>query len=191
VDKARAQASERVPDEELRLAARLEHFLKVCQAVAYAHSKGVVHRDLKPANVMLSSDGLADEVVKVIDFGLATQRRDLPLLPETAGRNRLCGTPAYMAPEVIAGAEASPPSDIYSLGVVLYHMLSGRAPYAGTMAEVLAGHLYDPPPPLCAPIEVVELVGCLLRRDPAARPTAAQAGEMLSRLVRSQRDGTC
>ena len=148
--------------------------------LAAAHFHDIVHRDLKPANVMLSSERSADELVKVVDFGLATRRDDQATLPD-----RLCGTPGYMAPEIIAGEPASPASDVYSLGVVLYQMLSGHPPFAGTVAEVLAGHLYDSPPPLPAPLEVAELVGCLLRRDPAARPTAARAGETLAGLVRT------
>jgi len=163
-------------------AARIAH--DIAGLLATAHLLGIVHRDLKPANVMLSSDRSADELVKVVDFGLATRYGDPAALPE---HDQLCGTPAYMAPEIIAGEPASPSSDVYSLGVVLYQMLSGRPPFAGTVAEVLAGHLYDPPPPLRAPIEVAELVGCLLRRDPAARPTAARAGGILARFARRRR----
>ena len=157
----------------------------VCTLLIAAHTYGIVHRDLKPANVMLAP-AAGGELVKVIDFGMSTLRGG-QVVGRATRPHGLRGTPVYMAPEAIAGDQVESPSDLYSLGVVLYQMLAGRPPYTGTVADVLAGHLYEPPPPLAAPAEVAETVAWLLRRDPAARPTAAQAGPVLARLARAAR----
>jgi serine/threonine protein kinase len=156
-----------------RLAGELSRFLIA------AHHFSIVHRDLKPANVMLARDEVRGESIKVVDFGLATMR-DQPAPPPAEG---LYGTPAYMAPETISGAEATASSDVYSLGCVLFEMLAGSPPFTGTVAEVLAQHLYDAPPLLPGPrvpLGMAALVGSMLARDPAVRPTAAEAGLVLA-----------
>jgi formylglycine-generating enzyme required for sulfatase activity/serine/threonine protein kinase len=149
--------------------------LKVCEAMAFAHSKGVIHRDLKPANVMVGDFG----EVYVMDWGLARvlareETRDLRLRPETGDTAPLrterldereetphsplvtmdgdvVGTPAYMPPEQALGQveRLSPRSDVYAIGAMLYHLLGGRAPYspAGDRAVLLAV-VQGPPEPL-------------------------------------------
>ncbi len=136
----------------------LQHLVAVCNAVAYAHSRGVIHRDLKPANVMLGKFG----ETLVVDWGLAKvvgQQKDhaspgeetlLPP-PGEAGQTiagQAMGTPAYMSPEQAGGLwdEVGPASDIFSLGAILYQMLTGRPPYRGPHALESArlGH-YEPP----------------------------------------------
>ncbi len=137
----------------------LQRLVAVCNAVAYAHSRGVIHRDLKPANVMLGKFG----ETLVVDWGLAKvvgRQRDhsssgedtlLPPSGDEAGRTiagQAMGTPAYMSPEQAGGlwAEVGPASDIFSLGATLYHMLTGRAAYRGPQAlESARLARYEPP----------------------------------------------
>ena len=90
-------------------------------ALGAAHEAGLVHRDIKPANVLLTPDGRA----KLADFGLVRRLDDL-----ADGGAPLAGTPTFMAPELFRGTPASPRSDIYALGVLLFHTLSGRLPFA-------------------------------------------------------------
>ena len=113
---------------------RLELFIQVCNAVQHAHQKGIIHRDLKPSNIMVTMhDGVP--VPKVIDFGIAkaTEQRltDKTLFTSYA---QLMGTPAYMSPEQmeLSGFNLDTRSDIYSLGVLLYELLTGRTPFDTT-----------------------------------------------------------
>jgi eukaryotic-like serine/threonine-protein kinase len=145
----------------------------VAQAAAgldAAHRSGLVHRDIKPGNILIGEDGL----VKVTDFGIAHAAGSAPI----TGPGVVMGTTQYMAPERIAGAPATPASDLYSLGILIYECLTGLPPYDGGTAEVMAGHLYLPLPPLPAgvPPELDELIARLTAKDPAAR--LADAAEL-------------
>jgi eukaryotic-like serine/threonine-protein kinase len=112
----------------LGLRERLELFAKVCWGVQHAHQKGIIHRDLKPSNILV---GLVDgqPAPKIIDFGIATAARATTGRDAT-GRQHVAGTPRYMSPEQAdaAGADVDTRTDVYSLGVVLYHLLTGRTP---------------------------------------------------------------
>jgi serine/threonine-protein kinase len=135
----------------------VDAFARVCQAVAYAHRRGIVHRDLKPDNIMVGE--LGD--VLVMDWGLGRRMG----APEDAVPDRpppgdgpahltqhgdVLGTPAYMPPEQALGQRElhGPPSDVYALGGILYHLLCGRPPYRGDVSLVLAQLITGPPPPV-------------------------------------------
>jgi serine/threonine-protein kinase len=142
-----------------------------------AHRAGLVHRDIKPGNLLVGRDGL----VKITDFGIAHAAGSAPL----TRTGTMIGTPAYLAPERVAGAPATPASDLYSLGVVAYECLAGTAPFTGIAVEVALAHRDCPLPPLPAtvPGEVAALVAALTAKEPAARPAsaglvAAQAGRL-------------
>ena len=142
-----------------------------------AHSIGLVHRDVKPGNILIGADGL----VKITDFGIAHAAGSAPI----TGPGLVMGTTQYMAPERIAGGQATPASDLYALGILIYECLTGLPPYDGGTAEVMAGHLYLPMPPLPAgvPPELGELITRLTAKDPAARLSdAAEVAVIATRL---------
>ena len=115
-------------------------FRQIGDAIAYAHSRGVVHRDLKPANVMVTTDGTA----KVMDFGIAR------LVSRETRITRLgssVGTLGYMSPEVLKGRDATEVSDVYSLGAMLYEMLTGRLPYAAGSTDEMLEEIRQTPIP--------------------------------------------
>jgi serine/threonine-protein kinase len=148
----------------------LDMVAQTAAGLAAAHHAGLVHRDVKPANILIGPGGL----VKITDFGIAYAVGSAPV----TGPGLVMGTAQYMAPERIAGARATPASDLYSVGIVIYESLTGLPPYEGTAIEVVAAHLYLPLPPLPAyvPPELDELVAELTAKNPAAR--LADAGEV-------------
>jgi serine/threonine protein kinase len=114
---------------------------QVADALDYAHGRGVVHRDIKPANIMLGPDGRAT----LMDFGLVRALEGSSLTRTGV----VVGTPEYMSPEQAMGGPVDGRSDVYSLGVVVYRMLSGRVPFAGsTPYAITYAHIHEPPPPL-------------------------------------------
>jgi serine/threonine-protein kinase len=142
-----------------------------------AHRIGLVHRDVKPGNILIGADGL----VKITDFGIAHAAGSAPI----TGPGLVMGTTQYMAPERIAGGQATPASDLYALGILIYECLTGLPPYDGGTAEVMAGHLYLPMPPLPAgvPPELGELITRLTAKNPAARLSdAAEVAAIATRL---------
>ena len=148
----------------------LETANQICAGLAAAHDCGLLHRDLKPANIMLDGRGRA----RITDFGLALS------LEDAIGRSEIAGTPAYMAPEQIENGEASVRTDIYSLGVVLYQLFTGRLPFPATNPiELRRSHLESSPR---APSSVVKdidpavesaILRCL-QKDPKLRPSSAR-----------------
>lgn len=123
-----------------RKAARL--LAKVSRAIDYAHQRGVLHRDLKPSNILIDADGEPH----VSDFGLAKQMTDPHSITQSGA---VVGTPAYMSPEQAAGGLVGPASDVYSLGAILYHMLTGEPPFqaASPVDTVMKVIEQDPLPP--------------------------------------------
>jgi serine/threonine-protein kinase len=121
---------------------------QVCRALGAAHAAGVVHRDVKPANVFLVEGREEPDLVKLLDFGLVTQVAG-DRGEELTGKNLLLGSPRYMAPEQIRGDAVDARTDVYALGVVIYEMVTGRAPFEGPgSGRVLAAHLDDAVPPM-------------------------------------------
>jgi serine/threonine-protein kinase len=144
----------------------LEISREICAGLAAAHDRGVIHRDLKPANIMIDGRGQ----VRIMDFGLAVKSA------ERAQTEDLVGTPAYMAPEQMAGMGTSVKSDIYSLGLVLYELFTGRKVLEGaTLEEIRRRQMTEtlpPPSSLALDIdpEVDRVVMRCLAKDPAFRP---------------------
>lgn len=156
--------------------AQVERMLRgLCQALAHVHAMGLIHRDLKPSNVLVTRDGQA----KLTDFGVVKAPGQFTTQLTLAGR--LVGTIAFMAPEQITGEPIDARSDLYSLGAVLYVMLTGRKPIeADTIAGYLARHLTQPPAPPsvhdpAVPPRLEAICLKLLSKDPAQRfPSAWQ-----------------
>lgn len=117
-----------------------EVMAQVCAALDYAHSKGIIHRDVKPHNILIDSRGTA----KVVDFGIAKGVNDVTM----TDAGTALGTAGYISPEQATGSPLTPASDLYSSGVVLYEMLTGRLPFIGdTAVSVAMQHVRNPPPP--------------------------------------------
>jgi len=137
---------------------------QIASALECAHQRGVLHRDLKPANVLVTSGA-----VKLLDFGIATLRTADPDATRTT-EGTVVGTVAYMSPEQAMGKVLDERSDIFSLGAVLYELISGeRAFPGGSSAEVLSGLLRDEPRPLVVPEALARIVMRCLRKAPAER----------------------
>jgi len=135
--------------------------------LAAAHRTGLVHRDIKPGNLLLRWDGL----LKITDFGIAHADGQTTVTQP----GMLIGTPAYLAPERVAGGPATPAGDLYALGVVAHQCLTGQVPFAGEALVVALAHLDRELPalPTWVPSDVAALVTGLTRKDPAARPPSA------------------
>ncbi len=170
------QRMESLPGRRIKPLEAIDIAMQIAAALSAAHEAGITHRDIKPENVMIRLDG----IVKVLDFGLAKQTESAPPVIDsqatTIARNItnpgvVMGTPRYMSPEQARGDKVDARTDIFSLGIALYEMITGRAPFAGTTpAEVTAAILRDSPPPLTecapdAPPEIERILGNALRKD--------------------------
>ena len=155
----------------------------ICMGLEHAHEKGIVHRDIKPSNVMLANEGL----VKIMDFGLARMAQDTTHMTVDGS---VMGTPAYMSPEQAKGERADHRSDIFSLGVVGYELLSGSSPFQGdSYASVTHAITNIDPPPLASPpvpASLATLIQHMLVKDPAQRcPSAGTARTAVESVMQS------
>jgi hypothetical protein len=151
----------------------LQYILTICyeRGLEFAHSRGIIHRDLKPSNVWLTSDGIA----KIGDFGLAVALDRFRLTTE----GMMVGTVSYMPPEQAMGGEVTPMSDLYSLGAMLYEMVTGRPPFLGDDSVAIIGQHINTPPVAPTwhngdcPRALDALILRLLAKDPSERPQSA------------------
>ncbi|MCK6371553.1 MAG: serine/threonine-protein kinase [Gammaproteobacteria bacterium] len=166
VQGARTLAAYCRPDNLLRIDDVVKIIYQCARALHYAHRRGVIHRDIKPSNIMLTRDN----DVRIIDFGIAILRD-----ADVSRIEGIAGSPSYMSPEQVESAEITPASDIYSLGAVMYELLTGFRPFrASTLSRLLNQIVYATPPPLHTlrdgiPDELEQLVMTALAKDPAAR----------------------
>jgi eukaryotic-like serine/threonine-protein kinase len=163
---ARTLAAYCRPDNLLRIDDVVEIIFKCAKALHYAHSRGVIHRDIKPSNIMLTQDS----DVRIIDFGIA-----LVADSDISSIDGIAGSPSYMSPEQVQSLELTNRSDLYSLGAVMYELLSGSRPFrAGNLQKLLHQIVYATPPPLHTlrkdiPEVLESIVALALQKDPAKR----------------------
>lgn len=169
--------------ERLRL---LRHVTAIADAMAHAHRRRIIHRDLKPENIMISARGQA----VIIDWGIAKELADEPDAPGAAdslicdprqtGDGQIIGTPAYMPPEQARGERVDERADVYAIGAILLHVLTGHPPYPGDDAEVIVDQVVAGPPafdliPATIRPELVEVARRALAHDPLDRYRDAEA----------------
>jgi class 3 adenylate cyclase/septal ring-binding cell division protein DamX/tRNA A-37 threonylcarbamoyl transferase component Bud32 len=176
----------RSPGRRLDVAEAVRIGQELCRGIEHAHALGIIHRDIKPANVFLTSDGAP----LLGDFGLALA----PDQSHITAKGMMIGTAAYMPPEQALGRPLEPRSDLYSLGAMLYEMLTGRPPFVGDdLLAVVSQHVNkmpDPPSKFAPeiPAALDALVLKLLEKDPAGRPADAKTvGETLQTIAGESR----
>ena len=178
-----------IPKGGLRLESVIRYGSQIADALVHAHDHGIIHRDLKTSNVVITPDGRA----KVLDFGLAKRASregdDQAATVELTQPGTIAGTIAYMAPEVLRGVPADARSDIWALGVLIYEMTTGAAPFSGTTEYELSAKILQAPPrplPPEAPAGVSAVLRRCLAKDPAER--YQHAGEVRAALDANQSD---
>ncbi len=155
--------TERVRRGPLAPASAVRFAVQIAEGLAQAHAKGIVHRDVKPSNILITNEG----VLKILDFGLA----QIPSAETLTETGTTVGTAAYMSPEQATGKEVDGRTDVWSLGVLLYEMVTGTQPFRGpNIPAVLYKIVHDAPPPMTgAPLELEQVILRCLARDVAER----------------------
>ena len=183
VQGARTLAAYCRPDNLLRVDDVIEIIYKVAKALHYAHGRGVIHRDIKPSNVMLT----IDNDVRIIDFGIAIVSDS-----EVSRIEGIAGSPSYMSPEQVQSEELTSRSDLYSLGAVMYELLTGYRPFrADNLSKLLHQIVYATPPPIHTyrddlPEELEQVVMTTMQKEPGKRPVSGNA--MAAELTRVYKD---
>ncbi|MEX0913340.1 MAG: Stk1 family PASTA domain-containing Ser/Thr kinase, partial [Demequina sp.] len=158
----------------------------VLDALAAAHRQGLVHRDIKPENVLIDTD----QRPKVTDFGLARAVTEVT----ATSTGTIMGTVAYLGPELVSRGQADARTDIYSVGILLYEMVTGRQPFTGSSAiDIASRHVHEDVPPPSShvpwlPPELDQLIAAFVARDPQARPADASIGLRMLRQTRAMMD---
>jgi eukaryotic-like serine/threonine-protein kinase len=180
---ARTLAAYCRPDNLLRVDDVVEIIYKCAKALHYAHGRGVIHRDIKPSNVMLTNDN----DVRIIDFGIAIVSDS-----EASRIEGIAGSPSYMSPEQVQSEELTSRSDLYSLGAVMYELLSGFRPFrADNLSKLLHLIVYATPPPIHTyredlPTELEDVVATTMQKEPDKRLSSGAA--MAAELTRVYKD---
>jgi serine/threonine-protein kinase len=153
--------------------------IQICAGIGYAHRANLAHCDVKPQNVLVTRD----DRVKVADFGIARAISEASLHQDSL----VWGTPQYFSPEQAAGEPATPASDVYAIGIILFELLSGRLPFEAESPTAMAlKHLQEPPPPItmfnpAVPQQLKQIIDKVLSKEPSGRyRTAGQLGRILS-----------
>jgi serine/threonine protein kinase len=182
---ARTLAAYTRPDNLLPVEDVLTLMFKGAKALHYAHSRGVIHRDIKPSNLMLTTDS----DLRLIDFGIA-----LHTDADFSRIEGIAGSPSYMSPEQVQSAELTNHSDLYSLGAVMYELLTGHRPFrAGALAKLLHQIVYATPAPMLSiradlPAELEQVVATALDKDPHKRyPNGAEFAAAIAKIHAQQR----
>jgi len=180
---ARTLAAYCRPDNLLRVDDVIEIIYKCAKALHYAHGRGVIHRDIKPSNVMLTNDN----DVRIIDFGIAIVSDS-----EASRIEGIAGSPSYMSPEQVQSEELTSRSDLYSLGAVMYELLTGFRPFrADNLSKLLHLIVYATPPPIHTyrddlPTELEDVVATTMQKEPDKRLSSGAA--MAAELTRVYKD---
>jgi eukaryotic-like serine/threonine-protein kinase len=171
--------------ETMPLKRALDLTIQICAGLGYAHRAGFVHCDVKPQNVLVTRD----ERVKVADFGIARALSHTSLHDE----NLVWGTPQYFSPEQAAGEPATPASDVYAIGVILFELLTGRLPFEASSHTALAlKHMRNRAPLVtqfnpALPTQIEQIIAKLLAKEPTSRYRTA---DQLGRILAAYRQGT-
>ena len=183
---ARTLAAYCKPDNLLRVDDVVEIIFKCAKALHYAHGRGVIHRDIKPSNIMLT----LDNDVRIIDFGIALVNDS-----DVSRIEGIAGSPSYMSPEQVQSAEITPRSDLYSLGAVMYELLTGFRPFrANSLSKLLHQIVYATPPPIHTlrsdiSEELEGLVAKMLQKDPEERfPNGLELAGKLTQVFQKLRN---
>jgi len=170
-------------DHKLPLSDALQFAYEVAEALDYAHSQGVIHRDIKPANILITEDGRA----KIADFGVARLNHAL-----VTHKGQIFGSPAYMAPEQLSGGVADARSDLFSLGVMLYSMITGFRPFQGNSAETVCFKVMNiEPVPVTSfqhdvPAELDAIMARAIAKEPGERfQSGAEMAQQIQNFVGS------
>ncbi len=172
------------PDRRLPPRDAVTMAIALLDALAALHDAGIVHRDVKPANLIVSDD----RGPVLVDLGFARLSDGGPRLTPDG---RVVGTPGFIPPEVLFGVEAAPSADVYALGVLLFQMISGKAPFEGELSKMIVAIMRGPRPDLRAVVPEISpalavLVSRALSREASARPTAIEMADDLRALAHGE-----